>query len=560
MARWLAVWAVALLAWGCGRRGTEVVPEAAPDAAQPAQPAPPAPLLPPPPSPVELAEKPSSPFALRPLQTSLETWELTIPQSALDQFAADPWAPEQPATFTMDGWSWPVTVRLRGSSTRSLPKRGWKVDFGAAEFQGRKKLNLVAEYVDASLMAEKLGYDLLSALHVPAPRATYVRLVINGRFEGVYLEIEQIDKRFVSAHGFADRTASVYRCGNMDCEMKGWKLPYQGNWEKKTNETETDDHLDQLLRLFNRAPEPQLAQALSQQLDLERYLLSRTMEALIGNNLVEDSQSFFIEDRVTGKWIYVPWDLNNSDSSYWPGYSLGAAPPTNHPLFGFSVVDTAILNTYAKRVAYIPDYLPVFSNLNTRLAFNPDLSERFLRLLERALNEVYRPEVLNPRIDAIHSLLKADAAADPYTDYAKFEDGRRFMRQFVANRASFLRAAISKWRSRSLGLVLEELDPNQGTVVLRNRGSAPASLSGLVVTTDLRRVGLGNLPVQILAPGETASFAAADLGITLGPEGELGLFDGQSVLGAFDVLFYGLQPAGKRYARAQGSSGAWEIR
>src|SRR5688572_7840571 len=55
---------------------------------------------------------PDNRFKLPPLQTSLQTYELRIPQSALDVFAADPYAPEHPATFIHGGTEYPVKVRL----------------------------------------------------------------------------------------------------------------------------------------------------------------------------------------------------------------------------------------------------------------------------------------------------------------------------------------------------------------------------------------------------------------------------------------------------------------
>ncbi|MFY0574308.1 hypothetical protein ACN28S_08090 [Cystobacter fuscus] len=51
---------------------------------------------------------------------------------------------------------------------------------------------------------------------------------------------------------------------------------------------------------------------------------------------------------------------------------------------------------------------------------------------------------------------------------------------------------------------------------------------------------------------------AAELGLTFSPEGELGLFDGQSVSGLKDALFYGKLPDGKVNQRA--TDGAWKTR
>ena len=66
------------------------------------------------------------------------------------------------------------------------------------------------------------------------------------------------------------------------------------------------------------------------------------------------------------------------------------------------------------------------------------------------------------------------------------------------------------------------------------------------------------LPERTLAPGERVRFTAAELGLAFTPDGELGVFDGQSVVGMKDVLFYGKLPEGKRYERA--GDGAWRVR
>ena len=106
--------------------------------------------------------------------------------------------------------------------------------------------------------------------------------------------------------------------------------------------------------------------------------------------------------------------------------------------------------------------------------------------------------------------------------------------------------------------MIEGFDPQQGWVELRNRGTASVSTQGLVVTTDLRRALTRNVPAATLSAGQRVRFTAAQLGLTFAPQGELGLFDGQSVAGAIDVHFYGKLAAGRYEARSEG--GDWEIR
>ena len=144
------------------------------------------------------------------------------------------------------------------------------------------------------------------------------------------------------------------------------------------------------------------------------------------------------------------------------------------------------------------------------------------------------------------------------------------MRDFVRLRRAFVLKELQRYRTRKSGLVLEALDAREGWVELRNRGDAPVSLGGMVLTTNLRRsipellvpehgAPAGTrLPERILAPGERVRFSATELGLSFTPDGELGVFDGQSVAGMKDVLFYGKLPDGKHYERA--GDGTWQVR
>ncbi|MFN7134311.1 MAG: CotH kinase family protein, partial [Myxococcales bacterium] len=131
-------------------------------------------------------------FRLPAVQKAVETYDLQIPEATLKAFEDNVWLKEQPATFLVDGKPQDVMVRLRGGSARFFDKKSWRVEFPTGtKFQGRRKLNLVAEAVDETLMAEKLAFDVLAAMGAPSPRAKYVRLNINGNYQGVYLDIER---------------------------------------------------------------------------------------------------------------------------------------------------------------------------------------------------------------------------------------------------------------------------------------------------------------------------------------------------------------------------------
>jgi spore coat protein H len=524
--------------------------------------------------------EPERPFVLPPVQQAVQEYELLVAPEVLALFDQNPNTPEQDATFRYAGVDYPVKIRLRGASARYFPKKSWNVSFESLRFEGRTALNLVAEYADATMLAEKLSYDVLAALRVPAPRTKYVRLRINGEYMGLFLDIEQVNKAFLRAHELPDGDATIYRTGWKDNEFKTWKVPYQGDWNKRTNEkTSTDEPLWDVLRVINHTPEPELPQVLAQHLELEGFLRSMTLDVLMSNNYIEDSESYFLHDKVRQRWRYVPWDLNNVDARWWYPLPVGDAQPIyRHPLFPFTLTDASIDKRYEERKTVHPGYLPVFSNLGTRVVMHPELRARLLARIDKAMEELFTEEVMGRHIDALHALIDPHMAQDPKMDYGRFLAGRAFMKDFVRLRRAFILSELQRYKAQKPDLVLEAVDARAGWVELRNRGPVPASTEGLVLTTNLRRgipellemedpqnagvfIKFGAfLTPHMLAPGERVRLHAADLGLTFALNGELGLFTGQSVTGMKDLLFYGQLPEGKYYTRTNDTVGRWEVR
>lgn len=507
--------------------------------------------------------EPPAHFTYPPLQTTVEQYALEIDPKLLALFEKDDETPPQPATFiTPDGQRLTVAMRLRGNSSRHWPKKSWRIELPkGAKFDGRRKLNLISEWRDSTMMLEKLGYDMLAAMGVPASRARYVRLVINGQYQGVYVDLERVDNPFLENHGFADTDASIWRCGGKNCELKmSFDKGYQRNWEKETNEKRPDDALYAFLDAVNHTSEPRLVQVLQERFELERHLRELAVDALISNATVEDSRSYLVHDAVTGRFSYVPWDFNNTDAKYIP-FGKRKTADFKHPLFNFSLFDGRVEDEYRERAEDEPRrWKPIFSNLNTRIALNPELRARELALVEQALNELFAPEVISARIDATYALLAPYMRNDPQADVARFGDGPRYMKQYVQDRTRFLKEQVAAWRNWKPGLVLQAVNPREGWLELRNLGDKPVSTSGLVLTTDLRNAKKRNVPALTLQPGQTVRLTQGQLGLRLEPQGEVGLFNGRSVVGVLDALYYGALPSGSYYARSPEEPLRWLVR
>jgi len=589
-------WGLLLLAvglWGCGQGSVPTPLPGEPDAPSapvpvepPVQPTPPTEPTSPPVTPPSEPPK-AQPFAYPPLQTELAHLEVEVSPAVLEQMYADPHERvEHPATVTVGGTRHPVTLRIRGGSSRGYPKKSWRIDFGkGVQVGGWRKHNLIAEMADRTMLVEKLAYDLLAGMGAPAPRTTFVRLSINGRFQGVYLDIERIDQAFVRAReGFEDDDATVYRCGSQDCELKPLtqKGSWQAEWEKETNEHEGREDLEAFLDRVNHTPEPELVEVLEQHLDVPSYLKVMVNDALISNEVILDSGSYWIHDRQQARWTYVPWDYNNSASRWWPTYGLEMKPIVDRPLFAFSLFDNRVASMYALRRPSAPaGYTPAFSNLTSRIARHPVLRERMLEVLERALEELFTEQATHARLEAMHALIAPYVAQDPYVNlntegqadqegFAKFRKGLPYLKRYVTQRRAMLAKELVRVRGWKLQLALEAFDPRAGWVELKNHGAQAMNLRDLVLTTSLRHTiprlrghAPGDnvlLPERTLGSGEVVRFTASELGLSFPSKGAIGLFDGTSVIGVHDFLFYGPLGSGEHYRRSPEDPLRWEVR
>jgi hypothetical protein len=80
-----------------------------------------------------------------------------------------------------------------------------------ARFHGLKKLNLHSMGRDLSFMRERLGYAMYREMGVASPRTAYVKLVINGKLEGLFLAVEQIDGRFTRSRFSEGGEGNLYK-------------------------------------------------------------------------------------------------------------------------------------------------------------------------------------------------------------------------------------------------------------------------------------------------------------------------------------------------------------
>ncbi len=145
-------------------------------------------------------------YDLTTLRTLFLDFELPDWEKELEEFHGTD--VDVPAKMTLEGTTHKgrVGVHFRGmSSYMGVPsgsKRSLSISIdledSSQRVMGVKSLNLLNCHEDASMMSTIL-YSQIANKYLPAPRANFVKVVINGESWGLYVNVEQFNKEFVDS-------------------------------------------------------------------------------------------------------------------------------------------------------------------------------------------------------------------------------------------------------------------------------------------------------------------------------------------------------------------------
>ncbi len=146
-----------------------------------------------------------------------------------------------PGSVVLDGQRYDgAGVRTKGGcgSSRNLSgKASFKINLswndpgvsGCPEERrnhGLKRLTLNNMVQDRSYVHERLAYRFYQLMGVPTPRASHARVFVNDELWGLYVNVETIDRRFLS-RWFEDNDGMLYE-GTYSCELVPPNVPPSG--------------------------------------------------------------------------------------------------------------------------------------------------------------------------------------------------------------------------------------------------------------------------------------------------------------------------------------------
>ncbi|KAF9369608.1 hypothetical protein CPB97_003457 [Podila verticillata] len=306
-----------------------------------------------------------------------------------------------------------VEIELAGRSTRKYAKVAYELKFPeATPLLDLTSIKLRTGESDASMIREKLYVDLLNNIGVPAQQTTYIRMFWNGEPIGLFLAMEVIKENWVRKVLHPDipnvQVGSLWKmsaCCGSNANL-GWLGPtiesYNtvGHYKLKVKgqNVPKDNYMVDLIALMkdlkdydpDNTKDP--VAYWEERLDLDIFLKSMVMEYLttaFDAYWQSGSNYQMYHDPITKKWIWLPMDFDDTF-----GNSYGGK-----------------IESYKKISRKNEDGIE--SYLVTKLVLDtPAINAKFEDHVKTITSYIFKPQALNPRVDAYVRMIEEDIAWD----------------------------------------------------------------------------------------------------------------------------------------------------
>lgn len=347
-----------------------------------------------------------------------------------------------PAQMMVDGVTYDsVGVRFKGQTSYFGTNNSQKKSFNLSlhyihddqRIMGYKTLNLNNAFQDASFLRE-VYYLHQIRRHVPAAKATFVQLYLNGQHWGLYPHIQQLNKDFLE-EWFLSNDGINWRADTPGGFVPGgpggmWgdgtaALNYLGAdttiykqyYTLKSSDVDNPwSYLTAVCQVLNTTPMADLPNILPDFIDIDRTLWFLATEIAYS-----DDDSYVYKGKMDYYLYYEPETGRITPLEY-DGNSVMKPNATNwSPFYNANKINYPLLN---------------------KMLAVPAWRQRYLAHLRTIIAEQFNPQTAHPVIDNYKALIDPLVQSDPkklYT-YTQFLSEVNVLKNFVSNRRNFLLA------------------------------------------------------------------------------------------------------------------------
>lgn len=410
-----------------------------------------------------------------------------------------------------------IGFRLRGNTSRVSQKKSFKISFNeyvsGRKYQGVKKINLNGQHNDPTLMREKLYYDIWKKAGMVERRTSFVKLYINNQYYGLYTNLEEFDKDWLS-RVYNENEGNLYKCTYpadlvyLGSEQQLYKNIKSGAttggraYELQTNETK-DDYTDlvNLVTQLNKPADVQFETEIGKLINVDEFIKAFAIDVATGNwdNYMFNKNNYFLyHNQKTGKFEFISYDCDNTIGVDW----IGKDWATRNCLNWWHETEPRPL---ASKLLAIPSFQKIYKlylDSIARFIINPDsifshVDDLKNLVSEAALTDVYRT------LDYGYTM------SDFYNGFSQRIDGHTpyGIKPFLTTRLQYILQQI-----HPLGIVHDQkneifyfLFPNpavsiitvQGTKINKDRNVWIADLAGNFVLSQTWTKGTSSIGIDV---------------------------------------------------------------
>jgi spore coat protein CotH len=178
--------------------------------------------------------------------------------------------------------------------------------------QGLDRLTLNNNNQDASRLSTYMTYKLFNESGTVAPRCNFAKVTVNGKYLGIYSNVESVKPPFLK-HGFGDDAGALF-----EGTITDFFAEFAEKFEKK-NKHAKFDQIRKVVEVLER-DELDLA-ALDQVVDIKAFVKFWATESLVGfwDGYTQNQNNFFIyQNPADTKFYFIPWGTDSAFTSSMP--------------------------------------------------------------------------------------------------------------------------------------------------------------------------------------------------------------------------------------------------
>ncbi|WP_257348589.1 CotH kinase family protein [Pseudalkalibacillus decolorationis] len=314
-----------------------------------------------------------------------------------------------------------IDLLYRGSHIREFSKKSYQLIFPKTT-AGVNEIHLNAEYMDKSLIRNKLSLDFFSSIGVLSPTSKHVLLSINEEDQGIYLQLESVDRNFLKRRKCP--VGPIYYAENDDANFslkspidKDVKKSFESGYSRKEGSARDDLSLRELIYKINTLSNSQFEDGILNYVNINKYL-----RWLAGVVCTQNFDGFIhnyalYQNPRTNLYEVIPWD-----------YDATFGRDINGDELEF-------------------DYIPItgYNTLTARLLDTPSFQRKYVTILEEVLSDQFTTRILNKKINKMHRRLRPYVLEDPYlaASVDQFDAESELILNYIDKRNKYLKEHLT---------------------------------------------------------------------------------------------------------------------